>query len=152
VGNQYYAFEQFVADVNKIAKTVEASGRKFKKIWGPPRGGLPLAVCLSHRLNLEFLQKDPVSEACTTSGFGVELLDIKSHEKLRRSTLIVDDIADTGKTLKEFKDDGFYIATLFKHPQSSFTPDIWLHEKGSDWIVFWWESLGSLTCKHLPPT
>lgn len=148
MGNQYYTFEQFATDVEKIARAAEASGRKFKSVWGPARGALPLAVCLSHRMNLELvlrppLEPTPLDASLSAAGY---------FNKLAEEVLIVDDVADTGKTLAEYKHRGFFIATLFKHPKSSFEPNVWLHEKGSDWIVFWWESLGPLTVRSMPLT
>ena len=49
-------------------------------IYGIPRGGLCLAVALSHKLNIELL-KEP-----------------------RNNILIVDDIYDSGETLHRYKD------------------------------------------------
>ncbi len=148
MGNQYYPVEQFVTDVEKIARAVQASGRPFKKIWGPPRGALPLAVCLSHRLKLELLMRPP--HECD------DLCDAPCNYPPSGGTdknefLIVDAVADTGNTLAGYHQAGFYIATLFKHPRSRFEPNVWLHEKGDAWVVFWWESLGPLTVLSMPP-
>ena len=104
-------------DLVKIVDRIIKTGKKFDGVWGPARGGLPLAVCLSHRLNLPFLLK-PKS----------------------KNTLIVDDIADTGKTLKKFAGKGYFIATWFYHRQSKVVPQVWIREKKDDWIVFPWES------------
>ena len=66
-------------------KSVELISYKSKEwdlsgIYGIPRGGLCLAVALSHKLNLELL-KEP-----------------------KNNILIVDDIYDSGKTLQRYKD------------------------------------------------
>lgn len=114
---KYCLWRQFDADVKKIAGRILKTGKKFDGVWGPPRGGLPLAVCLSHRLNIPFLSKPK-----------------------GKNTLIVDDIADTGKTLKKFADKGHFIATWFYHKQSKVVPQVWIREKKDDWIVFPWEA------------
>lgn len=120
-----YTWEEFASDVEKIAKTIKSWGKEFKYVYGPPRGGLTLAVCLSHRLDLKLVfYNDP---------------DPK-NDFLAKEVLIVDDIADTGKTLKDYKDGGYFIATLFKHRRSVFEPDIWTKEKGDDWVLFPWET------------
>ena len=114
----FYNWSDFEEDVKDISEKLKSKRNDFDGVWGPARGGLPLAVCLSHSLNLPFLAK-PKS----------------------KKTLIVDDIADTGKTLKKFYKKGHTIVTIFYHRQSSFEPKIWLREKKDRWIVFPWEAL-----------
>src|SRR3989338_9674448 len=96
-----YTWRQFDQDIHRIARRAQKLNKKFDGVWGPPRGGLPLAVCLSHTLCLPLLNK-PTAK-----------------------TLIVDDIADSGKTLARFARSHF-VATLFYHPQSIIVPNIWL--------------------------
>ncbi len=111
-----YTWNQFDKDIKTLAKLIGKRKNKFNSVWGPTRGGLPLAVCLSHALGLKFAAK-PTG----------------------KKTLIVDDIADTGKTLQKFFDKGYFIATLYYHRQSSFQPQVWLREKKDKWIIFPWE-------------
>ena len=72
----YYTWKDFERDCVKITEWAEDKG--FKNIYGIPRGELPLAVKLSHLL---------------------ELPQILSKEDITRDTLIVDDIIDTWATL-----------------------------------------------------
>lgn len=113
---QVYSWKKFDSDVKKIGQLVRAKKTKFDGVWGPARGGLPLAVCLSHELDLPFLPRP------------------------KRETLIVDDIADSGKTLKPYAERNSFIATIFYHRRSSVTPNIWLREKKDKWIIFPWEN------------
>ncbi|MEK9183905.1 MAG: phosphoribosyltransferase [Patescibacteria group bacterium] len=113
---RHYTWEQFDADTKKIVKLIKKTGKKFDGVWGPPRGGLVSAVMLSHALNIPLLSKPTLN------------------------TLIVDDIADTGKTLKTYKGKNF-IVTSFYHQQSAVVPDIWIREKKEQWIVFPWEKM-----------
>ena len=58
--------------------------------------------------------------------------------------LIVDDIADSGRTLMHFTHNDtqfhkFYITTMFYHERSCVVPDFWLHSKQDKWVVFPWE-------------
>lgn len=113
---EYYSWISFGKDIDKLVRLLTKRKKHFDNIWGPVRGGLPIAVCLSHRLGLKFITKPT----------GI-------------NTLIVDDIADTGKTLEGFYRKGYFVATIYYHRQSSFEPYIWLREKKDEWIVFPWE-------------
>ncbi len=124
---EYYTWQEFARDVEKMTAMLESKGliSTFKNVYGFPRGGLILAVCISHRL-------------------GIPL--ILDREQITEKTLIVDDIADTGKTLYPLKIHYLLsslkpiIITLFYHRQSLFAPDIWLREKKDKWIHFPWEA------------
>ena len=60
--------------------------------------------------------------------------------------LVVDDIADSGETLKIVMNDltsknskiEFKSATLFYKKSSVYEPDFWINE-ANDWIDFFWE-------------
>ena len=87
-----------------------------------PRGGLPIAVSLSHRLHLPLLM-DYYDRKIVTD----------------KKILVVDDIADTGHTLKDFENKHNIIWTFHYHEQSIIEPDYWIHKKDDDWIVYPWE-------------
>ena len=105
--------DNFVEEVSLIIEDkweVEYTG-----VYGPPRGGLTLAVMFSHRLSLPLL---------ATPSIGC---------------LIVDDIADSGVTLKKYADD-YDIITVAYHNDCSFEPKWFKYEKiDDDWVVFPWE-------------
>lgn len=92
----------------------------IKYVYGVPKGGLPIAVHLAHYLNLEYIG-DP--------------------DCYPKETMIADDIADTGITLKEFGDR--VTATLFYKERSSVEPNFYV-EKTDKWIVFPWERLDEI--------
>ena len=112
---EYYSWEEFDRDTDAIIQSLYHLRHTFDGIWGPPRGGLPLAVVLSHALDIPLLLA-PASER----------------------TLVVDDIADTGKTLEPCAKKNM-IVTLFYHRQSVVIPHIWMREKTDKFIVFPWE-------------
>jgi hypoxanthine phosphoribosyltransferase len=113
---EYYKWTEFAEDVEKIVAELKKNGRKFDGVFGVPRGGLILAVCLSHRL-------------------GIPLLASAAS----KNALVVDDIADSGATLKPRYGKNF-IVTIYYHRQSAVVPDIWLREKTDKWVVFPWEA------------
>jgi hypoxanthine phosphoribosyltransferase len=62
----------------------------------------------------------------------------------RRKILLIDDIADSGRTLQEPSYFGFLTATLVKRYTSTFTPDyIGCTIYNDNWIVFPWETANS---------
>ena len=84
-------------------------------VLGIPRGGLIPAVLISHRLELPLVTLP------------------EPH------TLVVDDIADSGKTLSNTP--GIYTGVLHYKPHTSkFKPDLFAVEyKGDDFLVYPWE-------------
>lgn len=113
----YEHVDRFIQRVTEFCKD-----KNFVGVYGPARGGLPFAVWLSHRAKLPMLMSP-----C-------------------KGCLIVDDIADTGKTLEKYAGvigdkyaDKYTICTMFYHRDCSFEPDLWMYEKGKEWIVFPWE-------------
>lgn len=91
------------------------AGTKFHSVYGIPRGGLVPAVYISH------------------------MLDIPLVHQPQPGVLIVDDIADTGKTLSMFRQGQGNIATICYHKQSIVKPDRYIYEKTDEWVVFPWE-------------
>ena len=101
--------------VNKLCKMIQEEFLPIDSVHGLKRGGLIPAVMVSHKLNL------PYSDVITPT------------------TLVVDDICDSGVTLKD--GPGVYTAVLHQKPETScFTPNIWaeLH-LGEEWIIYPWE-------------
>ena len=112
----YIKWSEFDKMVNKIEKDIKLLNYKYDGIYGLPRGGLTLAVCLSHRLKLPLL--------------------LHSTKK----TLVVDDISDTGNALKNINHKT--IATLHNTNWTITPPDIFCKYKLSkdNWIIYPWES------------
>ena len=85
---KYFSWEEFDRSVDYIAN--ECKLFEFSGIYGIPRGGLCLAVALSHKLNIKLLSK-PI-----------------------KNSLIVDDVYETGLTLNSFCDiEGAMFFVLF---------------------------------------
>ncbi len=111
---KYFTWSEFDKSVDYIAnqsKKLELSG-----IYGVPRGGLCLAVALSHKLNIQLI------------------------EKPLKSSLIVDDVYETGNTLSNFKNIesiNFFVLVSKKKPIWWNTVHLSLEK---EWIVFPWEN------------
>ena len=114
---QKYTWDEFEEDVPKLVKEIKRLGKKFDGIYGIPRGGLAVAVKLSHHLDLPLLIGGVTSK-----------------------TLLVDDVADSGSTLLPYVGRKATIVTIFYKPWSKVKPDIWLR-KTENHIIFPWEKI-----------
>jgi len=127
---------------DKILKLVAMIPKgKYTHVYGIPRGGLIVAVYLSHYCNLTL-----------TTNF---------LNSLDKDMLIVDDITDTGKTLQElvsiydFKDPYYTrgnhgIATIHYKPRSPVRPTYFVDQcLNTDWIVYPYECVEEIPNREL---
>tara|TARA_R100000805_G_C3608465_1_gene108933 strand:- start:280 stop:681 length:402 start_codon:yes stop_codon:yes gene_type:complete len=122
----FVTWKQIENAVDKLAVKYEAKYNNCTSIYGLPRGGLPLAVMLSHRLNLPLTLVEPWTDP--------------NRFEQKGNVLIVDDIADTGAQLSKYENfQRSVIFTIFYHKQSVIIPDEWIYEKHNQWIVYPWE-------------
>tara|TARA_Y100000994_G_scaffold236194_1_gene226584 strand:- start:674 stop:1090 length:417 start_codon:yes stop_codon:yes gene_type:complete len=111
---RYYTWNEFDKSVDFIANQFKF--RKLSGIYGIPRGGLCLAVALSHKLNIQLIDK-PI-----------------------KNSLIVDDVFETGITLSSFKDiEGANFFVLISKKKPIWWNTVNLSYK-KEWIVFPWEN------------
>ena len=114
----YFSWEEFDKCVEHIANKCKLLD--FSGIYGVPRGGLCLAVALSHKLKINLLS-EPI-----------------------KNSLIVDDVYETGITLNNFKDiEGAMFFVLFSKIKPIWWNTVHISEK-SEWIVFPWENAANL--------
>ena len=110
----YFTWREFDKSVELIAN--KCKFLEFSGIYGVPRGGLCLAVALSHKLKLNLISKPT------------------------KNSLIVDDVYETGITLNSFKDiEGATYFVLFSKIKPTWWNTVHTSEK-SEWIVFPWEN------------
>lgn len=141
---QYYSYENFTKDTNSLIK--ELNPYEVEVIVGIARGGLTLSHCIAEGLEIRDVQTirtelyDDTCKRQEISVFG------SCHFESVKKVLVVDDIADSGETLKEvmsylessFSDVEFISATLFYKKTSIYEPDFWINE-AHNWIEFFWE-------------
>ncbi|MHA2010674.1 MAG: phosphoribosyltransferase [Candidatus Hodarchaeales archaeon] len=123
--------DDFVSYVKELAETIKVWEKEnfvFDALVPIKRGGLVVATYLSHLLNDKPIDTDPV---------------------LREHILFVDDIVDTGETMKRLQDaDLFWIfkvnwkrsrfASIATKPWAVRQPHFSIFET-KKWIVFPWE-------------
>ena len=111
---RYFTWREFDKSVEHIAN--KCCFKEFSGIYGVPRGGLCLAVALSHKLKIELISK-PI-----------------------KNSLIVDDVYETGITLKTFQNiEGAMYFVLFSKIKPTWWNSVHISEK-NEWIVFPWEN------------
>lgn len=123
-----YTFEELKDDCKSLANDLR--GNAIENIYGISRGGLIPAILLSHLL------KKPL------------ILDLKD---CNQGTLIIDDISDSGKTLKKIEKKLKFkplTATMWLDKDTKYLPTFWVKVKTKkEWVVFPWELLKAKTKK-----
>ena len=110
----YFTWSEFDKSVEHIANHFDFI--EFSGIYGVPRGGLCLAVALSHKLKINLIS-EPI-----------------------KNSLIVDDIYETGITLNSFRDiEGAKFFVLFSKVKPTWWNTVNMSDK-NEWIVFPWEN------------
>ena len=110
----FFTWSEFDKSVEHIAN--ECKYLEFSGIYGVPRGGLCLAVALSHKLKINLITEP------------------------KKNSLIVDDIFETGITLNTFKDiEGATFFVLFSKIKPTWWKTVNISTK-KEWIVFPWEN------------
>lgn len=124
-----YDIIQFAQDCNFIANTIKKFGNNYDAIYGIPQGGIPFALKLSEMLGIPVLG------------------EIEPHDPSLR-VLVVDDLIDSGTTLRDPKYQLYDKAVLCIKPHSIMPDDVrqtmWAREVPSEWIHFWWEPQANL--------
>ena len=110
----YFSWSEFDKCVEHIAN--ECMFLEFSGIYGVPRGGLCLAVALSHKLKINLISEP------------------------KKNSLIVDDVYESGLTLNTFKEiEGAMFFVLFSKVKPIWWNTLYMCEK-KEWIVFPWEN------------
>lgn len=113
------AFEGLASLMTKVLRDLEAQRSvPYTGVYGFPRGGLVLAVKLSHALGLPLLMAP--AKGC----------------------IVCDDISDSGETLLKYQRSADYVtATLLVRKGTSAIPAVaGEYVPGHEWILFPWEA------------
>jgi len=153
-------------DIQEDCKTLADKLAKynFTCIVGIANGGMIPATLLAKHLkvdkllsaNLKSYQDDKPRDGAHSTNDVVKVISFPSWGDLRNEerVLIVDDLVDTGLTLrrikqmgniinweKEDKEDCWVYTTLYYKPKSIFKPSYTVREFDNDeWVVFPWEN------------
>lgn len=110
-------FEKDMADLITLIRANEIRMRtKHTSVYGIPRGGLIIAVYLSHHLDVPLVTK---------------LRKVKKY-----ATLVCDELVDSGAQLSAYRD--YPTATLYRKSCTRFEPDYCIRTINKH-IIFPWE-------------
>jgi uncharacterized protein len=153
----YIQWDELVSLCDTICNNINTDGVHIERIIGISRGGLIpatiIANCLGVREVYSFgVRSYPDDKYESSAGSPVTYQDMihpgSTFLRETKSTLIVDDISDKGKTL-HFVTSKIYntkpgaanivrTASLFIKKETTFIPD-WYAMVSDKWIVFPWE-------------
>jgi len=140
-------WEQIYELLLNLASHIRKSRFKPDVIVGVSRGGWPPARVMSDLLEnpeLANVKAEFYFSVAETKGEPVITQPVSVSVKGKK-VLVVDDVADTGKSLalvrEHLKEQGAIevkIATIYYKPWSIVAPD-WFEKKTNHWIIFPWE-------------
>ena len=143
--SKYFEKEDFIDSLNKIVEQIENSNWSPNVIISINRGGCVPGIYLSHRLNLKHKVIDiQLRDSNRSPDFKLVKQKIKRFDNI----LLVDDINDSGKTLKTIYDLNnsskiIYNATLIYNQESKvkthFYGKMIKRSEDKNWYVFPWE-------------
>jgi len=148
----YISHDRFLAEVESLARQLEADEWKADFLVGIGRGGLVPACYLSHRTGLPLLTVD---HSTGEHGFAGELLDkLAAKIGAGQRILIVDDINDSGATINFLREaieakvgvaDALRVAVLVHNSRSKARAEYHGSEidrsRDKRWYVFPWEAV-----------
>ena len=126
-GKVFLSWDDIEEQVNKLAGQINRMEKKPFYLYGVPRGGLIPATWLSHKTGIKYQQ--------INSSQISKIADL-SH------ILIIDDICDSGETIKKIKENfpKCQTATLYYKETAIDKPNIYGEIVGEEWLVFPWEN------------
>ncbi len=137
-----YSYEAFISDCHILTQKIDW---EFDTIIGIARGGLSLAHIFGEFYNIREVYTintigyNETKKLASTKVFNIPEM---SHAQ---NILIVDDIVDSGETLKlvikslsqRYPNANFKTASLFYKESASIKPN-WYAQYATDWIDFFW--------------
>lgn len=138
----YYGYDEYLLDCKKLTTIIEY---KFDAMIAIARGGMTMAHMLGEYYDIREVYTintigyEDRKKLETTEIFNIP--DIRGAKKV----LIVDDIVDSGETMKlvketlghKYPDITFKTVSLFYKPTAAIKPD-WFLKKADRWIDFFW--------------
>lgn len=140
------SWDVFHSDARTLANKIKSSGSKFSAILAISRGGLTLAHILAIELDIKKVMTVCLSSYTNKTRNRLRCLykpDILSLYTLK-NVLIVDDLADSGKSLSYVKKltrrNNYKTAVLYKKKVCPITIDYYIEDNFTEWVIFPWET------------
>jgi hypoxanthine phosphoribosyltransferase len=138
----YYSPEMLFEDVKVLSMDLKKFS--FNVILGIAKGGLIPTTLLAYQLKIKDLRTVQIFSYCDETNRQGCITEINSCAPFKDTdhVLIVDDIADSGKTIQfildRYKIKNYKIVTLILKEHSKIIPDFYAR-KTNLWVDFFWE-------------
>lgn len=142
-----YTWSQFDVDCDSLVKQIRKTRFRPNTIISLARGGLCLGVKISHKLHKPLMIVSAKTYSDTKETMSTAVLNTSYTQPLISPALILDEISDSGRTLKIVMDHfitsgiDVKVATLIYKRHSKIKPDFYISEVDNNcWINFPWET------------
>ena len=138
----YYPYQEFREDLKTLTQKIDQT---FDAILGIARGGLSMSQMLGEYYDLrELYAINTIGYDSTEKRDFIEVFNVPNL-KLAKNVLVVDDIVDSGDTMKKtlkvlhqhYPKIHFYTASIFYKSSACIEPDFWV-KNPNGWIDFFW--------------
>jgi len=138
-------WNQYHDTARKLASSILSHAPRVDKIIAISRGGLTLGHLLSDFLRIPIATFTIQSYSDLQTQGEIVITEPLKTKIAGKHVILVDDVADSGKTLKRavsylkrFKPSRITVVTMFYKPHSTFRPDFFA-ESTTKWILFPYE-------------
>jgi len=137
-----YSYDEFTKGINHIVDDIKADKFKFDYIIGIARGGLIPATVLAYRFKKPILLIEWSNRDSGIKNISDEVYQIIQNHRI----LLVDDILDSGLTVKELSKyiSNFKTAALVYNMKQDTHCDYYHiaidRDVTKDWVIFWWDT------------
>ncbi len=136
----HISWEDFHSDTRKLAEKLKH--REWKGMLAITRGGLGPATVLSRELDITNIDTVCIASYDDKSQGELQVLKGITLDDGGEGWLVVDDLVDTGKTLKLVKEllPKAHVATIYAKPAGVEMADTWTAiVEQNCWVFFPWE-------------
>lgn len=140
---KYVSWDEVQSLCRKLAVRIHAERPDLTRILAITRGGLFPAGILARELNIKLIETVGIESYNGMDRQNDVVILKEFNQHFAYNVLVVDDLADTGRTLKELKKALVkpVVATLFTKPQGCVDVDYYGEEVPQDtWVRFPWDT------------
>ncbi len=140
---KYVSWDEVQNLCRKLAVRIHTERPDLSRILAITRGGLFPAGILARELNIKLIETVGIESYNGMDQQNDVVILKEFNQRFAENVLVVDDLADTGRTLKELKKTLVkpVVVTLFTKPQGSVDVDYYGEEVPQDtWVRFPWDT------------
>ncbi len=139
----FISWDGIQAACAQIAARIIEDGRSFERVLAITRGGLFPAGIIARELDIRQVETIGIDTYDDQEQKSEPAIIKLCREEFLKDTLIIDDLVDTGATIKKLKDqtDNCYFVAVFAKPEGLPLVDLYHSEVPQDtWIRFPWDT------------